>query len=137
MLSYALHRYRTYVRTSTRATPNSLVYGMEVVLPIEVEILSLRVLAEVELEEAEWLYQRKIKNAFNKKARPPVFKEGDMVLKKILPNVKDQRGKWAPNYEGPYIVKHAFSRRALILTDAERRDLRHPVNADSVKMFFP
>ena len=49
----ALHAYRTGVRTSTGATPYSLVYGMEVVLPIEMEIPSLRVLKEVELEEAE------------------------------------------------------------------------------------
>ncbi|RDX63350.1 pol, partial [Mucuna pruriens] len=54
MLPYALHGYRTSVRTSTGATPYSLVCGTEAVLPIEVEIPSLRVLAEVELEEAEW-----------------------------------------------------------------------------------
>ena len=54
-LPFTLHAYRTGVRTSTRATPYSLVYGMEAVLPIEVEILSLRVLREVELEEAKWV----------------------------------------------------------------------------------
>ena len=57
-LSFALHAYRTGVRTSTGATPYSLVYGTEVVLPIEVEILSLRVLREVELEEVEWVQAR-------------------------------------------------------------------------------
>ena len=41
MLPFALHAYRTAVRTSTRATPFSLVYKIEAVLPIEVEILSL------------------------------------------------------------------------------------------------
>lgn len=51
MLTYALHAYRTSIRTSTGATPYSLVYGMEAVLPIEVEIPSLRVLMEAELEE--------------------------------------------------------------------------------------
>ena len=40
-LPFALHAYRTGVRTSTGATPFSLVYGMEAVLPIEVEIPSL------------------------------------------------------------------------------------------------
>src|ERR1044072_524108 len=35
MLPFALHGYRTTVRTSTGATPFSLVYGMEAVLPIE------------------------------------------------------------------------------------------------------
>ena len=37
-LSFALHAYQIGVRTSTGATPYSLVYGMKVVLPIEVEI---------------------------------------------------------------------------------------------------
>ena len=40
-LPFALHAYRTGVRTSTGATPYSLVYGMEAVLPIEVDIPSL------------------------------------------------------------------------------------------------
>ena len=54
-LPFALHAYRTEIRMSTGATPYSLVYGMKAVLPIEVEIPSLRVLKEVELEEAEWV----------------------------------------------------------------------------------
>src|ERR1051325_11983848 len=54
MLPFALHRYRTSVRTSTGATPFSLVYGMEVVLPVEVEITSMRVLMEAKLSKAEW-----------------------------------------------------------------------------------
>ncbi|XP_058002311.1 uncharacterized protein LOC131179474 [Hevea brasiliensis] len=58
MLPFALHAYRTTVRTSTEATPYSLVYGMEVVLPIEVEIPSLRILKEAELDETEWVQSR-------------------------------------------------------------------------------
>ena len=46
MLPFSLHGYRTSIRTSTGATPFSLVYGMEVVLPVEVESPSLRVLME-------------------------------------------------------------------------------------------
>jgi len=59
MLPFALHGYRTSVRTSTRATPFSLVYGMEAVLPFEVEIPSLRMLMEIQLEEAEWVQARR------------------------------------------------------------------------------
>ncbi|RVW14304.1 hypothetical protein CK203_099104 [Vitis vinifera] len=44
--SFALWAYRTSFRTSTGATPYSLVYGMEVVLPIEIEMGSLRVALE-------------------------------------------------------------------------------------------
>ena len=43
---FALHAYRTSVQTSIRVTLFSLVYCMKAVLPIEVEIPSLRVLME-------------------------------------------------------------------------------------------
>ena len=55
MLPFALHDYRTSVRTSTRATPFSLVYGMEVVLPVEVQIPSLRIMKDAGLDEDEWI----------------------------------------------------------------------------------
>jgi len=58
MLPFALHGYHTSVRTSTGATPFSLVYGMKAVLPVEVEIPSMRVLMEVELSEVEWVQSR-------------------------------------------------------------------------------
>ena len=37
-LSFALWGYRTSIRASTGATPYSLVYGSEAMLPIEVKI---------------------------------------------------------------------------------------------------
>lgn len=45
-LNPALWAYRTNIRTPTGATPFSLVYGSEAILPIEVEIPSLRVLLQ-------------------------------------------------------------------------------------------
>jgi hypothetical protein len=100
---------------------------MEVVLPVEVEISSLRVLMEAELLEAEWcqnrydqlnlieekrmnalchglLYQSRMKQAFDKKVRPREFKEGDLMVKSIKSFQPDLRGKWTPNYEGPYVI---------------------------------
>ena len=79
---------------------------MEVVLPIKVEISSLRVLREVELEEAEWvqarykqlnlieekrmkvichgqLYQKRMMRAHDKKIRLRQFQERELVLKQI------------------------------------------------------
>ena len=58
MLPFTLHGYRTSIRTSTGATPFSLVYGMEVVLPIEVQIPSLRIMKDVDLNEDEWVQTR-------------------------------------------------------------------------------
>ena len=45
-LPYALWGYRTMARTSTDETPFSLVYGMDVVQPIEIKLPTLRVLLE-------------------------------------------------------------------------------------------
>ncbi|WKA00253.1 hypothetical protein VitviT2T_018632 [Vitis vinifera] len=45
-LPYALWAYRTSFRTSIGAIPYSLVYGMEAVLPVEIEMGSLRVASE-------------------------------------------------------------------------------------------
>ena len=93
---------------------------MEVVLPIEIEIPSLRVLREVELEEAEWvqalyeqlnlieekrmkaicygqLYQKRMVRVHDKKIRPRQFQKGELVLKQIPQNRQDPRKKWSPN----------------------------------------
>ena len=45
-LPFALWAYHTYFRTSAGATPFSLVYGMEAVLLVEIEMRSLRVALE-------------------------------------------------------------------------------------------
>ncbi|WJZ83124.1 hypothetical protein VitviT2T_002831 [Vitis vinifera] len=57
-LHFALWAYRTSFRTPTEATPYSLVYGMEVVLPIKTEMGSLRVALEQQISETEWAQAR-------------------------------------------------------------------------------
>jgi len=159
MLPFALHAYRTAVRTSTGTTPYALVYGMKVVMPLEVEIPSLRVLMDSELEETEWakvryeqlnlisekrlaaichhqLYQKRMAKTYDKKVRPRVFQEGDLVLKKLLSLPGEDQSKWAPNYEGPYVVKKAFSGGALKLSRIDGADLARHVNSDSVKKYY-
>ena len=58
MLPFALHGYRTSVHTSTGETPFSLIYGMEIVLLIEVQIPSLRIMKDAGLNEDEWIQTR-------------------------------------------------------------------------------
>jgi hypothetical protein len=58
MLSFALHAYHNAVITSMGASPYSLIYGIEAVMPLEVEIHFLRVLIDSKLEEAEWAKMR-------------------------------------------------------------------------------
>ncbi|WJZ87890.1 hypothetical protein VitviT2T_007238 [Vitis vinifera] len=99
-LPFALWAYRTSFRTSTGATPYSLVYGMEVVLPVEIEMGSLRVALEQQISETEWAqarfdqlnlldekrlravdhvqaYQRKMTRAFKKRVKPRPLQKGD------------------------------------------------------------
>ncbi|KAL4368140.1 hypothetical protein GQ457_05G024140 [Hibiscus cannabinus] len=132
---------------------------MEFVVPIEVEVPSLRVLMEAKLEEAEWvqarfdqlnlieekclkaifhgqLYQRRMIRAHDKKVRPREFREGDLVLKRFPANYRNSRGKLMPNWEGSFVVKKAFSGGALILAEMDGNELSKPVNSDGVKKYY-
>ena len=74
--------------------------------------------------------------AYNKKVRPKQFKKGDLVLKRIMSNQQDPKGKWALNWQGPYMVKKAFSGRALILTEMDYNELPSLINSDAGKKYF-
>uniref|UniRef100_A0A2N9FM26 Integrase catalytic domain-containing protein n=1 Tax=Fagus sylvatica TaxID=28930 RepID=A0A2N9FM26_FAGSY len=97
---------------------------MEAVLPVEVEIPSLRILSQTQLEEAEWAQARyKQLNFIDEKRLGGTvpqdsstrdgskelttrrldlapFQPGDLVLKKRNTALSDSRGKFAPSYEG-------------------------------------
>ena len=77
-----------------------------------------------------------MKNAFDKKVRPRKFSEGDLVLKNVSQAPNDYRGKLALNYEGPFIVKKAFSGGALLLASMDDEELPLPVNSDIVKRYY-
>ena len=95
-------------------------YGCEAVLPVEVEIRSLRVLLESKIPEYQWvesrlaqltlldekrvkamyhsqLYQKRIARAYNRKIKPGKIKEGYLVLKLTKPIMTDPRGKFKPS----------------------------------------
>ncbi|XP_055819392.1 uncharacterized protein LOC129888443 [Solanum dulcamara] len=158
-LPYALLGYRTTIRTSTGATPYMLVYGSEAVIPAEVEIPSLRIIQEVGLDDAEWirsrieqlmlidekrmdavchgqLYQNRMAKAFNKKVKPRQFTPGQLVLKKIFPHQGEAKGKFAPNWQGPYMVHRVLSGGAVILAEMDGTVSTKPINSDSIKKYY-
>ena len=57
-LTAALWAYRTTFKVTTRATPFSLVYGIEATLPIEFEVESLRVAIDSRLTDSQSLKSR-------------------------------------------------------------------------------
>jgi len=48
----------------------------------------------------------------------------------------DHKGKFAPTGEGPYEVKKAFSRGALILANMDECDFNMPTNFATVIRYF-
>ncbi|XP_049344596.1 uncharacterized protein LOC125808959 [Solanum verrucosum] len=158
-LPFALLGYRTTIRTSVGATPYLLVYGTEAVIPAEVEIPSLRIIVEAEIEDTEWvksrleqlalidekrltsicfgqLYQQRMARAYNKKVRPRNFEVGQLVVKRILPHQDEAKGKFAPNWQGPYVIKQVLSKGALQLANMEGKAIDTIVNADSIKRYY-
>jgi transposase InsO family protein len=158
-LPYALWGYRISIRTPTGTTPYSLVYGMEPVLPVEIEIQSLRVMNESEVSEDQWfkvrydelaladerrlealnniqLYQRRIARAFNKRVRDRGIREGDLVLKENRAPIHDPRGKFKPNWSGPFLVKHITSAGAVKLVDLNGDEFLHFTNLDQLKKYY-
>ncbi|XP_070007906.1 uncharacterized protein [Nicotiana sylvestris] len=158
-LSFALLGYRTTVCTLAGATPYLLVYGTEVVIPAEVEIPSLQIVVEAEIDDDEWvktrleqlslidekrlaavchgqLYQQRMGRAYNKKVCPRKFGVGQLVLKRVLPHQVEAKCKFAPNWQGPFVVTRVLSNGALYLTDVEGKCVEMAINSDVVKRYY-
>ena len=96
---------------------------MEAVLPVEIEMRSLRVALEHQISKTEWAqsrydqlsllderrlrvadhvqaYQRKMTRAFRKRVKP-----SDLVLKVLRGLINDPRGKFRPNWSEPYVIR--------------------------------
>ncbi|XP_060194961.1 uncharacterized protein LOC132624155 [Lycium barbarum] len=150
-LPYALLGYRTTARTLTGAIPYLLVYNTEVVIPTEVEIPSFRIIQEAELDDAEWirkryeqlglidenrmivvchgqLYQQIMARAFNKHVRTRLFQVEQLVLKRIFPNQEEYKGKFAPNWQGPYMVQKVLSGGAVVLAEIDGQEWLRAIN---------
>ena len=114
-----------------------LVYGAEAVLPTDIQYDSPRVTLYTEteakeareddvdlLEEARELalsrsaiYQQDLRRYHNRKIKPRVFREGDLVLR--LVQRKAGMHKLSPPWEGPFIVSKTLHNDAYYLIDAQ------------------
>ncbi|XP_057803083.1 uncharacterized protein LOC131018370 [Salvia miltiorrhiza] len=157
----ALWAYRTTHRTPTQATPYSLVYGVEAVIPLEQQIPSLRIAiqeglteeenARLRLEELEALderrleaqqrlecYQARLSKAFNKKVRPRSFQVGDLVLAVRRPIIMTHRvgNKFVSRWDGPYVVKEVYTNGAYKLLSEDNVRVG-PINGKFLKRYYP
>ena len=154
--------YGTSPRSSTGITPYVLVFGHDAVLLVEINIKSLRVRCQDQLDLEQYhqsmclelesidearilalnsiLFQKKkpAKN-YNKKVKYISFDEGDLVWKTILPiGIKSHKfGKWSPNWEGPYQIHRVLPSGAYHLKNLNGYVHPKKINGRYLKHYFP
>uniref|UniRef100_A0A2N9GRL6 Integrase catalytic domain-containing protein n=1 Tax=Fagus sylvatica TaxID=28930 RepID=A0A2N9GRL6_FAGSY len=162
-LADTLWAYRGSTKTATGFTPFSLVYGTDAISPTELLVPSPRILhgmdleadadicaearvADLEgLEEARELaqarslrYHQKLADAYEKTLQTRIFAKGQMVLKTVdhvrrgLPSPS----KFAPNWEGPYLIREAYDSGYYRLSTADGTTLADPINGKWLKRYY-
>ena len=128
--------------------PYSLVFYFAVVIPLEiglptiqteayddnnnVEILIARNLdlADEQRENAlVWManYQKQLVKIYNQKVQHIEFSVGDLILRKIVGNIKDLvDGKLGPNWEGLYKITKLVGKGAYHLKDLKSKQVLRP-----------
>ncbi|MCO5554435.1 hypothetical protein L7F22_007965 [Adiantum nelumboides] len=158
-LDATLWAYRTSFKASLGYTPFQLVYGQEALLPIEVELSSLRVLQareggpkekvkqrilaleklELDREEAILHYVNQAEKRrinFNKKLKAKDIKENSLVLRydNKLDNKKD--GKFVPHWEGPFKVVRKYDNGSYQLMNTTGKLHKTRVNGWRLNPYF-
>jgi hypothetical protein len=124
VLSKALWAHHISTHSAAMVTPFELVYGQEVVLPIEVNLDDLRIAQQNELsaidhhnltlDRLDEVSDERVKalgeierdklrvaRAYNKRVKEKSFQVRDLFWKTILPigSRSNKFGKWSPNWE--------------------------------------
>ena len=72
---------------------------------------------------------------FHNRVRARIFEIGQLVLKRVFPHQHEYKGKFAPNWQGPYMVRKVLSGGALVLSKMDVTVWPKPINLDAVKRF--
>ncbi|CAN6547026.1 unnamed protein product [Malus baccata var. baccata] len=162
MLGNTLWAYRTSKRAGTCTTPYALTFGQDAVLPMEINVSSVRIQNQFGLHSAEYIEamcqgiedldtariealnqiqegKTAVARAYNKKVKVKSFEEGDLVWKTVLPLGAQLRGfgKWSPTWEGPFIISRVLNKGGYYLADLEGNGQKHPINIKFLKKYCP
>jgi hypothetical protein len=157
----ALWAYHVTVCTPTQTTTYSLVYGSEAVLPLEVQLSSLRVAVHEKITNDEQiqlrfqeldaleegrlqavqnleLYRQNMVRAYDKLVKQRVFRKGELVLVLRRPIIVTHKtkGKFELKWEGPFIVEQVYDGGAYQLMDHQGLRPMPPVNGRYLKKYF-
>jgi hypothetical protein len=157
MIFLALWAYWMSVKYTMGFTPFQLVYGFDVILLIECEIMSLKLVVELlpntTAEEERLLYlmqldethhdaalviethKKHVKSQYDKHVKPRVFSEGDLVL--LYDQDRDfwGVGKFEPMWHGPCVVKKVLEKGAYKMVDYNGIPLGEPRNGIYLKKY--
>ncbi|KAL6335485.1 hypothetical protein AAG906_029728 [Vitis piasezkii] len=73
---------------------------------------------------------------FQKRVKPAPLHVGDLVLKVIRGLIRDPRGKFRPNWSGPYFIRELTPKGAAWLMDLDGNRFSEPTNVDQLKRFM-
>lgn len=154
----ALWAYRTSYKLTTGYTPFQLVFGFEAVVPIELEIPSLRLAVQhglgdtgslearlMSLERlnetrrrALWnneVVQNKRNERHDAKGKTTTYPAGSIVM--LVDNwlQKQHRQKFRPKWKGPFVIHHQFDNETYKLSTPDGRIITKPYNGSKLKLY--
>ncbi|XP_024156031.1 uncharacterized protein LOC112164018 [Rosa chinensis] len=120
-----LWAYRTSKHNPTATTPNALMFGHDVILPLEINVQSLRVqdqhhLIGEDYVQAMWQEHEDL--------------SGQRL--EALDNLLTSRGKWTLRWEGPFVIHRILERGAFHLKDLDGDLHRNPINGRFLKKYY-
>ncbi|KAL1299817.1 hypothetical protein AAHE18_18G135300 [Arachis hypogaea] len=143
-------------------TLSRLFYGHDAVLPIDINLQSIRVARQDEIPVVDYwnsLYdelneldderlralekvirQKEIMSkSYNCRVKAKTFAVGDLVWKIILPIEKKSKtyGKWSPTWEGPYAVDKIYSKNAYKIIEIGSGRRISSINGKYLKIYRP
>jgi hypothetical protein len=147
-----LRAHRISKHSATKVTPFELVYGQEVILPVELNELSavdyhnlmfdrldevsderIKALGEIERDRL------RVAKAYNKRVKRKLFQVGDLVWKMILPiGPKSSKfGKWSPNWGGSYRNEEVIPGNSYTVQSVQETLLPKAINEKYLKRYYP
>ena len=155
-LSGVLWDYRTTARKPTGISPFEITYGMEAIIPTEIDMptiwtdvpeqentdLMVKDLDTLdELRESAAIriasYQCRLENSYFKRVKPRTFQPGNLVLRRVLENTADPNaGKFQPNWEGPYLVTRGGQSGSYALYKLDGTPVPRMWNATHLKRYY-
>ncbi|MCO5613237.1 hypothetical protein L7F22_067513 [Adiantum nelumboides] len=132
-LNAALWAYRTSFKANLGYTPYQLVFGKEAILPIKVQLASLRVLESGRDRPMQAVHRKK---KFDENLKDKGLKRGMLVLR--YSNCFDTRKdkKFMVRWEGPFLIYKMYTNGSYRLQDINGKLHKTRVNGWRLKNFF-